>query len=103
MNELTLVEMETCPDDVAINILGPYEFDLLSIYERVRDSAKTFARNKELTTGKKFLVEMSRNQEGYPTADAYCEGKVVYRIFATKKTALESIESKSYTSAVGDF
>jgi hypothetical protein len=103
MSELTLVEMETCPDDVVINILGPYDGDLLSIYDRVRDLAKTYARNSEKLRNKKMLVEMFRNVEGYPTADIYCEGKIIHRVFATEKATSDAIDSGTYNTAYGRF
>jgi hypothetical protein len=98
--ELTLVEMESCPDDVVINVLGPYEGSLLEIYQNVRDQACTLARN----SSERQLVEMERNLEGFPIANIYNDKGVIYRqIFATAKTVNEAIETESYKSAVGEF
>ena len=103
MSDLTLVEMETCPDDVVINILGPYDDAPLVIYNRVRDMAVAWAKSKELHSDTPHLVEMLRNEEGYPTAEVWCENKCVYRLFATLKAAADAVESKSYESPVGYF
>jgi len=98
--ELTLVEMESCPDDVVINVLGPYQGSLLEIYENVRDQACTIARN----SAERQFVEMERSSEGYPHANIYNkDGKIYRQIFATAMSVSEAIETKSYKSPVGDF
>lgn len=103
MSDLTLVEMEACPDDVVINILGPYQDSLLVIYDKVRDTACSWAKSRELQTKTPHLVEMLRNEEGYPTAEVWCDNKCIYRLFATLKAAAAAVESKSYKSPVGYF
>jgi len=103
MSELTLVEMEACPDDVVINILGPYEEGVLYIYNKVRDMACAWAKSRESVIKIPHLVEMLRNYEGYPTAEVWCDNKCVYRLFATLKTSTEAVDTKSYRSPVGEF
>ena len=103
MSDLTLIEMETCPNDVAINILGPYNDSLLVIYNKIRDLACSWAKSRETQTETRHLVEMSRNIEGYPTAEVWCDNKCIYRLFATLKASNEAVDAKSYRSAIGEF
>ena len=78
--ELTLVDMQSEPDDVNVDILGSYEGSLLDIYQNVRDRACEIARN----SSEQNIVEMEPNEEGYPCASIYNERGTIYRqIFAT--------------------
>jgi len=79
--ELLLIDMQAEPDDVNVDILGPYEGSLLDFYQDVRDRACEIARN----SSERNVVEMEPNEEGYPCASIYNEKGTIYRqIFASK-------------------
>lgn len=97
---LDIIEMVACPDDCAIDNLGPYNGSLLEIYDNVKKFAIDFVNEK--ANPKEYLVEMMCNSDGYPTAEIWNNNKIIARYFATPNM-YRSIEERRYESPVGSF
>jgi hypothetical protein len=87
---ITVMQMSQTPDDVSISRVKSFHGDLLDIYADVRNCAISFAREFDLTSDKKSLVEIERNLEGLPTAYIYEDGKIMHMFYGTYKSADDS-------------
>ena len=82
-NTISVMQMSQCSDDVAIDRVKYFHGDLRDIYDDIKSTAITFAREFDLTSGKKSLVDMHENIEGLPSAYIYSNGKVEHMFFGT--------------------